>query len=256
MAFLPPASVFRPSVRLRVRNPPPCLFSFRKFCSFCHEPRLQNSTLLTTPLPARTRVRSRREAIRMVKTASTMLPLGTVAPDFTLPEPKTGKMVSLKDVKGEKGLCIVFMCNHCPFVKHVSAELKRLGTDFPAMGIGFVGISSNDVDNYPDDHPDRMAEAARSSFSTFPYLYDRSQEVAKSYKAACTPDFYIFDAELRLQYRGQLDGSRPGNQKPVTGSTLREAAAAIVDGQEVKDQFQSMGCNIKWLAGNEPSYFG
>lgn len=185
-----------------------------------------------------------------------MLKLGTVAPDFLLLEPKTGRKVSFDEVMGEKGLCVMFMCNHCPFVKHVSGELKKLGEDLPKIGMGVVGISSNDQKNYPEDNNDMIAKHAKSTYSTFMYLADESQKVAKAYSAACTPDFYIFDKEKKLRYRGRLDDSRPGNRKPVTGKALRAAAEAVVAGKEVGEQMPSMGCNIKWKSGNEPAYFG
>ena len=192
----------------------------------------------------------------MVMTESTMLPLGTTAPDFSLLEPLTGRKVSLDEVMGEKGICIMFMCNHCPFVKHVAGELKKVGKDLPELGIGVVGISANDMENFPEDNLENMAKAAKKQFSTFKYLADESQEVAKSYKAACTPDFYIFDKDKKLKYRGKLDKSTPSNGQPVNGQYLREAAKAIAAGQDVKEQNPSMGCNIKWKEGNEPPYFG
>jgi peroxiredoxin len=175
-----------------------------------------------------------------------MLALGTNAPDFNLPD-TDGKIVDLQEVRGEKGLLVMFICNHCPFVKHVSAELARIGREYPSKGIGVVAIMSNDVDNYPADSPEKMAEEKQAAGYTFPYLYDATQHVAKSYQAACTPDFFLFDGELRLAYRGQLDDSRPDSGKPVTGSDLRAAMDALVAGTPVpEDQKPSLGCNIKW----------
>jgi len=186
----------------------------------------------------------------MAKTESTMLPLGTPAPDFTLPDTVSGKNLSLDDVAGDKGTLVMFICNHCPFVKHVMDELARLGKDYPERGIGVVAISSNDVTGYPQDRPERMAELARDKGFTFPYLYDESQNTARAYNAACTPDFFVFDAERKLVYRGQLDDSRPGNDIPVTGRDLRAALDALIEGKPVpKDQKPSIGCNIKWRSG-------
>ncbi|MFN7735720.1 MAG: thioredoxin family protein [Pirellula sp.] len=191
----------------------------------------------------------------MVKTASTMLPLGTLAPDFRLPN-IDGSLVSLDDVAGGKALVVVFMCNHCPFVKHVAAELVRLSRDYASKGVKLVGISSNDVSTYPDDSPEAMKEEARVQGYDFPYLYDETQEVAQSYRAACTPDFFVFDAQRKLAYRGQLDDSRPKNGIPVTGKDLRNALDLILSGQNAPtEQRPSIGCNIKWHAGKEPSYF-
>ncbi len=183
----------------------------------------------------------------MAKTESTMLPLGTPAPDFTLPDTVSGKTVSLNDIAGEKGSLVIFICNHCPFVKHVLDELVRLGQEYPDKGIGVVAISSNDVTGYPQDRPERMAELAHEKGFAFPYLYDESQNTARAYDAACTPDFFVFDGDHRLVYRGQLDDSRPGNNIPVTGKDLRAALDALIEGKPVsKDQKPSIGCNIKW----------
>ena len=192
----------------------------------------------------------------MARTPSTMLPLGTRAPDFALPA-TDGRTVSLSDFADHKGLLVVFMCNHCPFVVHVREELARLGRELVELGVGMVGISSNDVEGYPQDGPDKMAEEAASAGYVFPYLYDATQDVAKAYQAACTPDFYLFDGDQRLVYRGQLDASRPGNAVPVTGTDLRGAIGALLAGGVVsRGQIPSIGCNIKWKPGNEPSYFG
>lgn len=191
----------------------------------------------------------------MVQTASTMLPLGTTAPEFSLPD-VNGKTVSLADFRGKKGLLVIFMCNHCPFVKHLRDALAAFGKEYQAKGLGMVGISSNDVANYPDDSPEKMkAEAAEAGY-TFPYLYDETQEAAKAYKAACTPDFFLFDGDLSLVYRGQFDDSRPGNDKPVTGADLRAACDAVLAGRPVSDeQKPSIGCNIKWKEDGAPAYF-
>ena len=178
-----------------------------------------------------------------------MLPLGTQAPGFTLPDTVSGKDVSLREQQGEKGTLIMFICNHCPFVKHVNPELVRLAADYQDRGIGFIAISSNDVENYPEDHPDKMKETAEREGYPFPYLYDASQEVARDYQAACTPDFFLFGPDLKLAYRGQLDSSRPGNDAPLNGADLREAMDCLLEGRPVPaDQKPSLGCNIKWKA--------
>lgn len=184
---------------------------------------------------------------KMSRTESKMLPLGTQAPDFTLIDAVTNNAVSLKDVRGEKGTVVMFICNHCPFVKHVNEELVRICNDYRVTGFGFVGINSNDVIKYPEDSPAEMWRTARRHSYPFPYLYDETQEVAKAYDAACTPDFYLFDDELKLVYRGQLDNSRPGNGIPVNGRDLREALDNILNNNpQRKDQKPSIGCNIKW----------
>lgn len=184
----------------------------------------------------------------MAYTESHMLPLGTKAPDFTLPDTVSGKMVSLKDLaKGKKATVVMFLCNHCPYVVHVNPEIVRLANDYIPKGVAFVGISSNDVEQYPDDAPDKMKEVAERVGYPFPYLYDETQEVARAYDAACTPDFYVFDENLKLVYRGRLDDSRPGNNKPLTGKDLRRALDAVLSGQPVDPiQYPSGGCNIKW----------
>ena len=192
----------------------------------------------------------------MVAVNSTMLPLGTRAPDFRLPD-TNGKTVSLADLKNASALLVVFMCNHCPFVKHIRAGLAQLARDYQPRGLAMVGISSNDVANYPQDSPAKMAEEARAAGYVFPYIYDGTQEVAKAYRAACTPDLYLFDKDQRLVYRGQFDDSRPGNNIPVTGQDLRGAIDAVLAGKPVPtNQKPSIGCNIKWKKGNEPDYFG
>src|SRR6516225_1158094 len=192
----------------------------------------------------------------MVAVNSTMLPLGTKAPDFRLPD-TSGKTISLADFKAAPALVVVFMCNHCPYVKHMREGLAKLARDYQPKSVAMVGISSNDVANYPDDSPAKMAAEAKSAGYVFSYLYDESQEVAKAYKAACTPDFYVFDKDQRLVYRGQLDDSRPGNGMPVTGKDVRSALDAVLSGQPVSPtQKPSIGCNIKWKPGNEPEYFG
>jgi peroxiredoxin len=191
----------------------------------------------------------------MVATASTMLALGTKAPDFELPG-TGGKMVSLKDFADKKALLVVFMCNHCPYVKHIIDKFVEIVKGYQAKGVAVVGISSNDVESFPEDSPENMAKAAKTKGFTFPYLYDENQETAKAYKAACTPDFFLFDADRKLVYRGQLDDSRPGSGKPVTGADLKTAMDAVLSERDApKIQKPSMGCNIKWKTGNEPAYF-
>ena len=182
----------------------------------------------------------------MVAVNSTMLPLGTKAPDFRLPDPR-GKTFSQADFKGASALLVVFMCNHCPYVKHVREGLAKLACDYQPRGVAVVGINSNDVANYPADSPAKMAEEAASAGYIFPYLYDETQGVAKAYRAACTPDIYLFDKDQRLVYRGQFDDSRPGNGIPVTGNDVRAALDAVLAGKPVSPkQKASIGCNIKW----------
>ncbi|MEM6692161.1 MAG: thioredoxin family protein, partial [Planctomycetota bacterium] len=189
----------------------------------------------------------------MVRTLSTMLPLGTSAPDFSLPS-TDGTTVSLADFKEAKALVVIFMCNHCPFVKHVADELKRFADDYEAKGAAVVAISSNDVEKYPADSMEKMVEEKASRGYSFPYLLDEDQGVAIAYSAACTPDFFVFDGEQKLAYRGQLDSSRPDGDMPVTGEDLRTATDAVIAGQSpTKDQQPSLGCNIKWKEGNEPN---
>lgn len=191
----------------------------------------------------------------MAQTPSTMLALGTPAPPFRLPD-IAGRPVTLEDFRDAPALVVAFICNHCPFVKHIRAGLASFARDFAGRGAAMVAISSNDAVRYPADAPARMAEEAASAGYTFPYLYDESQEVAKAYRAACTPDFYVFDRGRRLVYRGQFDDSRPGNGKPVTGADLRGAVDAVLSGTPVKaEQWPSIGCNIKWKPGNEPEYY-
>ncbi len=184
-----------------------------------------------------------------------MLPLGTTAPDFALTG-VDGKVTSLASLRAEKGLVVIFMCNHCPYVKHVAPELARVSADYMEKGIAFVGISSNDTEKYPQDSLDKMVEEAREQGYQFPYLLDPDQAVAKAYQAACTPDIFVFDKDLKLVYRGQLDDSRPKNDKPLTGAHLRKALDAVVAGTPVDaNQKPSIGCNIKWKEGSEPEYF-
>ena len=191
----------------------------------------------------------------MVKTASTMLPLGAKAPDFALPN-IDGSTVTLDDFQEASALLVIFMCNHCPFVKHIAEELARLGKDYQAKNVAVVGINSNDADKYPDDSPEAMQREAELRGYTFPYLYDESQEVAKAYRAACTPDFFLFDKAGCLVYRGQLDSSRPGSEIPVTGEDLRAALDAVLEGKTPSpEQKPSIGCNIKWKDGAQPDYF-
>ena len=188
----------------------------------------------------------------MSLTLSTMLPIGSPAPDFRLLEPG-GSTVARDDFRDAPALLVMFICNHCPYVKHVRHELARLGRDYLPKGVAIVAINSNDAEAYPDDSPERMIVEKAEFGYAFPYLYDEDQEVARAYQAACTPDFYLFDADRKLTYRGQLDGSRPGNAAPVDGSDLREAIDRTLAGQLVTpDQRASMGCNIKWRNGNEP----
>ncbi|WBL26442.1 thioredoxin family protein [Zunongwangia sp. HGR-M22] len=183
----------------------------------------------------------------MARTPSNMLDLGTKAPAFELHDTVTDKTFDLEALKGPKGTLIMFICNHCPFVKHVNKEITKLGEEYQGKGFGIVAISSNDVENYPQDGPELMKQNAKDEGYTFPYLYDEDQSVAKAYDAACTPDFFLFDENLELAYRGQLDDSRPGNEKPVTGKDLRNAMEAILAGRAVsEDQKPSIGCNIKW----------
>jgi peroxiredoxin len=184
-----------------------------------------------------------------------MLPLGTEAPDFSLPD-TDGHTVSLADFADAKALVVVFMCNHCPFVKHVIDGFVKLVKEYQTKGVAFVGINANDVDSYPEDRPENMSRFARDKGFTFPYLFDATQEAAKRYHAACTPDFFVFDQGRRLVYRGQMDDSRPGRNEPVTGADLRAALDAVLRGEAVPDeQRPSMGCNIKWKPGNAPDYF-
>ena len=192
----------------------------------------------------------------MVRTPSTMLPLGTAAPDFSLVN-VDGKTVSLSDFDDAPALLVIFMCNHCPFVIHVADQLAQLTAEYMRKGAGVVGISSNDVANYPADSPEQMVREAEERGYVFPYLYDDTQEVAHAYKAACTPDFFLFDADKKLVYRGQMDSSRPDSGIPVTGEDLRAALDAVLaGGNPTEDQVPSLGCNIKWKPGNEPEYFG
>ena len=191
----------------------------------------------------------------MALTESTMLALGTTAPDFQLPDVASGSTVSLNAFAGKPALLVMFICRHCPYVQHVKDELARLGSDYAARA-GIVAISSNDAADYPDDAPESLKTFAKEQGFVFALCYDQTQEVAKAYTAACTPDFFVFDKARRLVYRGQLDDSRPGNGRSVTGRDLRAALEAVLAGQPVKrDQRPSIGCNIKWKRGREPAYF-
>ena len=191
----------------------------------------------------------------MVLTPSTMLPLGTTAPDFALLDVVSGQTLTLTDVMGEKGLLVMFICRHCPFVKHIQDQLAQLGKDYQSQGLGLVAISANNAVSHPDDAPDSLKEMAAQVGFTFPFLYDETQAIAKAYQAACTPDFFLFSGQKALVYRGQLDDSRPGNDQPVTGKDLRAAIALVLADQPVPTtQKPSIGCNIKWKPGNEPSY--
>lgn len=193
----------------------------------------------------------------MVRTPSTMMmALGDRAPEFSLADPFR-RTWSLADFEGAPALLVAFICNHCPFVKHVREGFSALAKDYQERGVAVVGINSNDFETYPDDSPEAMAKEIKGVGYTFPYLVDETQQVAKDYGAACTPDFFLFDRDHTLVYRGQMDGSRPGNDVPVTGEDLRRALDALLDGQPVSaDQTPSLGCNIKWKPGNEPDYFG
>jgi len=188
---------------------------------------------------------------------STMLELGTPAPPFALPD-TDGRTVSLDDAKGATALLVMFICNHCPYVKHLRPVLAALAEEYAPRGVAVVGINANDAERYPDDSPEAMAREKEAAGYTFPYLYDASQKVAKAYKAACTPDFFLFDADHRLAYRGRFDESRPNNGLPVTGRDLRAALEAVLEGRAVPEdgQVPSIGCSIKWRPGNEPEYFG
>ncbi|MCL4853589.1 MAG: thioredoxin family protein, partial [Bryobacteraceae bacterium] len=190
------------------------------------------------------------------RTASTMLPLGTAAPDFSLPD-TAGRTVSLADFKDSPALLVIFMCNHCPYVQHVADGLAKLAKDYQQRGVAVVGINSNDTATHPEDSPAKMADEVRQRGYTFPYLFDETQQVAKAYRAACTPDFFLFDSQRKLVYRGQMDDSRPQSGVPVTGQDLRRALDAVLAGAPVPEpQKPSLGCNIKWKPGNEPEYFG
>ena len=192
----------------------------------------------------------------MVLTPSTMLPLGTKAPSFSLHN-IDGRTVALDEFRGAPALLVIFMCNHCPYVKHVADGLAALAREYQAKGVAVVGINSNYAGSHPADSPEQMVREAEERGYSFPYLYDESQEVAKAYRAACTPDFYVFDKQQQLVYRGQMDDSRPGNEKPVTGADLRAALDAMLAGTPAPaNQKASIGCNIKWKPGNEPDYFG
>ncbi len=193
----------------------------------------------------------------MVRTNSTMLPLGTPAPDFSLIS-VDGQTYSLENFKDAKALLVVFMCNHCPYVIHIADYFASLANEYQSKGVAVIGISSNDVSKYPQDSPEQMVHEAEQRGYSFPYVYDETQDVAKAYRAACTPDFYVFDADHKLVYRGQMDDSRPktDDPKPLTGADLRAALDAVLAGKAVSvDQTPSLGCNIKWVEGNEPDYF-
>jgi peroxiredoxin len=192
----------------------------------------------------------------MVATASVMLALGTQAPAFELPDVVSGKKISLDTFAGSKALLVMFISRHCPYVQHVKDELARLGRDYQRRGLGIVAISANDVANHPDDAPEQLREMAESLGFEFPFCFDDSQSTARAYSAACTPDFFLFDAGRKLAYRGQLDDSRPKSDQPVTGRDLRAAIDAVLSGRPAPaDQKPSLGCNIKWKPGNEPDYF-
>ena len=190
----------------------------------------------------------------MARTPSTMVPLGTPAPDFSLFNPETGQSMGLSDISGGKALLVMFICNHCPYVIHIKHVFPELMKRYGSKGLRVVAINANDALNYPQDGPDHMAELVRDEAWGFPFLFDASQATARAYNAACTPDFFLYDAELELVYRGQLDGSRPGSDIPVTGADLYPAIEATLEGEAVAQaQTPSIGCNIKWLSGNEPT---
>lgn len=192
----------------------------------------------------------------MVLTPSMMTTLGSPAPDFSLPDVTTLKSYSLNDFQNKKALLVMFVCRHCPYVKHIQKELAKLTKEYAAKDIAFVAISSNDAENYKEDAPGSLKEMAKELGFDFPFLYDETQKVAQAYRAACTPDFFLYDESRKLFYRGQLDDSRPGNNKPLTGQDLRGAIDAVLSGKAApKTQKPSIGCNIKWKAGNEPNYF-
>jgi peroxiredoxin len=191
----------------------------------------------------------------MAETPSTMLPTGTEAPHFRLPDTE-GNQVALGDFKDAPALLVAFICNHCPYVKLIREKFAEAARSYQSRGVAVVAINSNDVDSYPDDSPEKMAEEVKRVGYSFPYLYDETQEVARAYQAACTPDLFLFDRNRRLVYRGQFDDSRPGNGKPVTGKDLSAAVDAVLAGRPVsREQRPSVGCNIKWKRGNEPKYF-
>lgn len=191
----------------------------------------------------------------MARTPSTMLELGTVAPDFMLPEPATQRIIARQDFNG-KPLLVAFICNHCPYVIHIRDAFIQLANEYQQRGVAIIAINANDVENYPDDSPEKMAEEVKKYNYPFPYLYDETQAVAKAYQAACTPDLFLFDRHHQLFYRGQFDGARPKNDVPVTGEDLRQALALLLaDHYPPAEQKPSLGCNIKWKAGNEPDYY-
>lgn len=191
----------------------------------------------------------------MARTPSTMLALGTSAPDFSLPEPATGKTVALKDFQGQP-LLVAFICNHCPYVLHIQTVFAGMAAEYQAKGVAVVAINANDVANYPDDSPEKMRQQVKDVPYTFPYLFNETQQVAKAYQAACTPDFFLFDANHQLYYRGQFDDARPRNDIPVTGKDMRAALDSLLAGIAApENQLASLGCNIKWRVGNEPEYF-
>jgi peroxiredoxin len=189
----------------------------------------------------------------MAMTQSRMLPLGTVAPDFSLPDP-AGNRFGPKDFADAKVLLVAFICNHCPYVKHIVDALAQFARDYKVRGVAVVAINSNDAGRYPEDSPANMAKLAAQKGFNFPYLYDASQVVAKAYQAACTPDLFLFDQARKLVYRGQFDASRPGNGQPVTGADLRAAVDAVLAGRTISEQIPSVGCNIKWKTGQEPDW--
>ena len=192
----------------------------------------------------------------MARRESTMLPLGTIAPDFSLPDVVSEKTVSRDDFANAPALLVAFICNHCPYVKHIRDGWAQLANEYQNRGVAVVAISANDAQAFPEDAPDKMRKEAQAANYTFPYLFDESQSVAQNYRAACTPDFFVFDAQRKLVYRGQMDGARKSNEVPVSGEDLRAALDAVLEGREVaREQKPSLGCNIKWKPGNEPVYY-
>jgi len=193
----------------------------------------------------------------MARTESTMLELGTPAPDFSLPAPVNGKTYSLASFTGNQALLVIFMCNHCPYVLHIHQQLNDLIREYQPKGLAAVAINSNDIENYPDDSPEKMITLSKKMGYCFPYLFDEDQSIAKAYKAACTPDFFLFDSNMKLAYRGQFDDSRPRNDAAITGADMRAAFDAVLSSESIPEANQkpSMGCNIKWQQGNAPDYF-
>jgi peroxiredoxin len=243
LARLAPAFLDARSVWIAASSPP--LLAFQRPAGCRH----QSKWIWTTH-------RLKRKLAAMAETSSTMLALGTPAPEFALPD-TSGKIVSLADFKSAPALLVMFICNHCPYVKHAAPEIVRLAKDYQPRGIAMIAINANDAEKYPADSPSAMGQEVKARGYTFPYLYDETQRVAKTFRAACTPEFYLFDGARKLVYRGRLDGSTPGNAVSATGAELRAALDALLTGKPIsEDQKPGIGCNIKWKTGNEPDYFG